>query len=177
LQVASERQLEIEVKLLIREDVELSSFHAIRTAVRRVRFSGAANKCMLRHALARKGPAVPALAPMRPRFLEFGQASSSRLLLVGPPGSGKTLTASALAGELHLPLFTIRLDSGITRFSATTPALGMHSLCRSLLRKGGGALYGDRQLDWVGRRSGDRDHLRRNPDCPNCHSRPADARL
>lgn len=58
----------------------------------------------------------------RDRLREFGQTPSSRLLLVGPPGSGKTLTASALAGELHLPLFTIRLDSVITRFMGETAA-------------------------------------------------------
>lgn len=58
----------------------------------------------------------------RDRLREFGQAPSSRLLLVGPPGSGKTLTASALAGELHLPLFTTRLDSVITRFMGETAA-------------------------------------------------------
>jgi SpoVK/Ycf46/Vps4 family AAA+-type ATPase len=58
----------------------------------------------------------------RDRLREFGQTPSSRLLLVGPPGSGKTLTGSALAGELHLPLFTIRLDSVITRFMGETAA-------------------------------------------------------
>lgn len=52
----------------------------------------------------------------RGRLREYGQRPSSKLLLVGPPGSGKTLTASALAGELHLPLFTVRLESVITRF-------------------------------------------------------------
>jgi SpoVK/Ycf46/Vps4 family AAA+-type ATPase len=41
---------------------------------------------------------------------------------MGPPGSGKTLTASALAGELHLPLHVIRLDTVITRFMGETAA-------------------------------------------------------
>jgi SpoVK/Ycf46/Vps4 family AAA+-type ATPase len=58
----------------------------------------------------------------RDRLREFSQTPSGRLLLVGPPGSGKTLTASALAGELHLPLFTIRLDTLITRFMGETAA-------------------------------------------------------
>jgi SpoVK/Ycf46/Vps4 family AAA+-type ATPase len=58
----------------------------------------------------------------RDMLRRYGQSPNSRLLLVGPPGSGKTLTASALAGTLHLPLFTIRLDTVITRFLGETAA-------------------------------------------------------
>lgn len=46
----------------------------------------------------------------------------NKLLLLGPPGSGKTLTASALAGELNVPLFTILLDGLITKFMGETSA-------------------------------------------------------
>ncbi|WP_312480155.1 AAA family ATPase [Stutzerimonas nitrititolerans] len=56
----------------------------------------------------------------RDKLRSHGLAPSSKLLLVGPPGSGKTLTASILAGELQLPLFTIRIDALITRFMGET---------------------------------------------------------
>ena len=45
-----------------------------------------------------------------------------KLLLIGPPGSGKTMTAAALAGELKLPLLTIRLDGIITRYMGESAA-------------------------------------------------------
>ncbi|ATU95420.1 AAA family ATPase (plasmid) [Phyllobacterium zundukense] len=53
---------------------------------------------------------------------EHGKVPSRRLLFVGPPGSGKTMSAEAFAGELHLPLFVIRLEGLITRFMGDTAA-------------------------------------------------------
>lgn len=50
------------------------------------------------------------------RLKEYGLRPRQRLLFTGPPGCGKTMTASALAGELALPLFVVRLDSLITRY-------------------------------------------------------------
>jgi SpoVK/Ycf46/Vps4 family AAA+-type ATPase len=45
-----------------------------------------------------------------------------KLLFIGPPGTGKTMTAAALAGELHFPLFTILLEGVITKFMGETAA-------------------------------------------------------
>jgi SpoVK/Ycf46/Vps4 family AAA+-type ATPase len=56
------------------------------------------------------------------RLHAHGFTPLRQLLLIGPPGTGKTMTASALAGELHLPLFSIRLDGLITKFLGETAA-------------------------------------------------------
>jgi len=58
----------------------------------------------------------------RERIRVHGFAPLRKLLLVGPPGTGKSMTAAALAGELGLPLFTIQLDGLITKFMGETAA-------------------------------------------------------
>lgn len=58
----------------------------------------------------------------RHKLRGFSLEPRRKLLLVGPPGTGKTMTAGALAGELQLPLFIIRLDSLITKFMGETAA-------------------------------------------------------
>jgi len=58
----------------------------------------------------------------RKKLSEHGLHPRRKLLFVGPPGTGKTMSASALAGELHLPLFTIMLEGVITKFMGETAA-------------------------------------------------------
>jgi SpoVK/Ycf46/Vps4 family AAA+-type ATPase len=43
-----------------------------------------------------------------------------KILLVGAPGTGKSMTAEAIAGELKLPLFTVLYEGLFTRFMGET---------------------------------------------------------
>ena len=58
----------------------------------------------------------------RDQLREYGKTPNRRILFVGPPGVGKTLTAESLAAELHIPFYIIRLDALITRFMGETAA-------------------------------------------------------
>ncbi len=50
------------------------------------------------------------------QLLQHNLEPRRKLLLVGPPGCGKTMTAKAIAGDLEIPLFVIRLDGLISRY-------------------------------------------------------------
>lgn len=54
------------------------------------------------------------------RLRERGLVPRRKLLLVGPPGSGKTMTAAALAGELKVPLFSVLYDGLIGKMMGET---------------------------------------------------------
>ena len=58
----------------------------------------------------------------RNKLRGYGMQNRSKILLEGDPGTGKTLTASVLAGELQLPLFQIQMDKLITKFMGETSA-------------------------------------------------------
>lgn len=66
----------------------------------------------LRHVLAEQR--------QRHTLMQHGFAPVHRLLLEGPPGTGKTMTASVLAHELAVPLLTVRLDSLLSKFMGET---------------------------------------------------------
>ncbi|MGH8192475.1 MAG: AAA family ATPase [Rhodanobacteraceae bacterium] len=56
------------------------------------------------------------------QILAHGLNPRRKLLLMGPPGTGKTMTATVLAGELGLPLCQVRLDGLITKYMGETAA-------------------------------------------------------
>lgn len=51
-----------------------------------------------------------------------GLQNRSRLLLGGPSGTGKTMTASVIANETGLPLFVVQLEKIVSRFLGSTSA-------------------------------------------------------
>jgi SpoVK/Ycf46/Vps4 family AAA+-type ATPase len=55
-------------------------------------------------------------------LLSHGLSPARKLLLIGPPGNGKTMSAAVLAGELGFPLCQIRLDSLLTKYMGETAA-------------------------------------------------------
>lgn len=58
----------------------------------------------------------------RNRLQKFGLTNRRKILIEGNPGTGKTFTASVIASELSLPLYTVQMDKVVTKFMGETSA-------------------------------------------------------
>jgi SpoVK/Ycf46/Vps4 family AAA+-type ATPase len=56
------------------------------------------------------------------KLKSFGLSHRRKILLSGPPGTGKTMTAKVLSNELKVPLHTIQVDRLVTKFMGETSA-------------------------------------------------------
>ena len=56
------------------------------------------------------------------KLIKHGMSNRRKVLLIGPPGTGKTMTAGVIAKELNLPFFTIQMDKIVTKFMGETSA-------------------------------------------------------
>ncbi len=86
------------------------------------------------------------------KLKSHGMKHRRKILLVGPPGTGKTMTAEVLAKELHLKLNTIQLDRLVTKFMGETGAKLRHIF--DLIQQEHGVYLFD-EFDAIG---GDRSH-------------------
>ncbi len=56
----------------------------------------------------------------RDKIKQFGLENRRKVLLSGLPGTGKTATASVIAGELKLPLYVVMMDKLMTKYMGET---------------------------------------------------------
>ncbi|OJG83540.1 ATPase [Enterococcus ratti] len=54
------------------------------------------------------------------KLRNYGLDNRRKILIEGPPGTGKTFTASIIAAELDIPLYTIQVDKLVTKFMGET---------------------------------------------------------
>jgi SpoVK/Ycf46/Vps4 family AAA+-type ATPase len=74
------------------------------------------------------------------RLREHALEPRRRVLLAGPPGCGKTMTAKALAGETGLPLMVVQFHALITKFMGETAAK-LHGIFQSMYATRGVYLF------------------------------------
>ena len=56
----------------------------------------------------------------RNKLRSYGLCNRRKILIEGKPGTGKTFTASVMASELGLPLYTVQVDKLVTKFMGET---------------------------------------------------------
>ena len=88
----------------------------------------------------------------RAKLERFKVEPRRHLLFYGPPGCGKTLAAAVLAGELGIPLLTIRLAALFSRFLGAT-ANHLRAVFTEMPRRP--AVYLFDEFDAVGKARGD----------------------
>jgi SpoVK/Ycf46/Vps4 family AAA+-type ATPase len=88
----------------------------------------------------------------RARLEAFGVSPRRRLLFHGAPGCGKTLAAAVLAGEMGLPLMTVRFDALFSRFLGAT-AVQLRTIFAEMPKRPGVYLFDE--FDAVAKARGD----------------------
>ncbi len=85
-----------------------------------------------------------------------GLQAKRKLLLIGPPGCGKTMSASAIAGECGLPLLFVQLHSLITKYMGETAAK-LHYVFEAMIQNRGVYLFDE--FDAIGAERGVRNDI------------------
>lgn len=85
-----------------------------------------------------------------------GLSPKRKLLFIGPPGCGKTMSAAAIAGECGLPLMFVQLHSLITKFMGETAAK-LHVVFDAMIQMRGVYLFDE--FDAIGAERGARNDV------------------
>lgn len=88
----------------------------------------------------------------RAKLESFGVSPRRRLLFHGAPGCGKTLAAAVVAGEMGLPMMTVRFDALFSRFLGAT-AVQLRAIFAEMPRRPGVYLFDE--FDSVAKARGD----------------------
>jgi len=78
------------------------------------------NNLILSNSLRKKINRIITEQNSKNKLRAFNLVPRGKILLTGAPGTGKTMTAKALAGELRLPIFIVQLDRLITKYMGET---------------------------------------------------------
>lgn len=78
------------------------------------------NQLILSEATRSKIVAILEEQMQRELLWEYGFKPAQKILLEGPPGTGKSMTAEVLAAELSLPLYKVHLDSLFSKYLGET---------------------------------------------------------
>src|SRR5438093_5113700 len=86
------------------------------------------------------------------RYRDLGARTPKGVLLIGPPGTGKTLLAKAVAGEAHVPFFSIS-GSGFVEMFVGVGAARVRDLFQQAEQHAPCIIFID-ELDAIGRQRG-----------------------
>ena len=76
----------------------------------------------------------------RNKLYKSGLSNRRKILLEGAPGTGKTMTASIIASELQLPLYTVQMDKLVTKSMGETSSR-LHQISDSMDTSAGVYLF------------------------------------
>lgn len=85
---------------------------------------------------------------------QHGLSNRRKILLAGPPGTGKTMTANVLANTLHLPMVAVHLDMILSRYMGESSAK-LHQVFEFIAKNR--ALYLFDEFDTLGGERGGND--------------------
>jgi len=85
------------------------------------------------------------------KLYKHGLSNRRKILLSGPPGTGKTMTASVIAQETGLPFYIILIDKMVTKFMGETSAK-LRQVFESISEKPGVYLFDE--FDAIGSERG-----------------------